>query len=207
MTRAQATDEQLRDIARYLARLCLEVERGMRPPDHLARFLDPPTRRRWQPRTKIGRFAGGPVRPRDIGIPQVSRPTDLHAFISVATNTEAGRWGALSFEMRCRSGRWHVTDIQRLLAATHYRSTPRIASERGPDRPLGSVSEERRLAGAALRASERRLDELAPNQPGYRQTSQLARTWRRMVADLDREIADIRLVRDARKSLSHALRR
>lgn len=206
MSGARATDDQLRDIARYLARVCLEVERGLRPPAHLQRFLDPATRGRRQSRNAIGRFRGGPVQPRDIGTPQLSRTADEHLFVTVATSTEAGRWGALSLELRHRSGRWHVVDVQRLLAATHYRSTRRTAPASEGDGRYGNVADERRLTTAALHACDRRLGELTPDQPGHHQARDLTRRWRLTLAELDREIADLRAVDHARRSRNQVLR-
>lgn len=116
------SDDQLADILRFLARTCLEVERGLRPPAHLDSLMSPP--QRWVQRDQLGRFDGGPVRDDHVGQPQTSRLTDTHIVGTVLTRTEENRWGALSLELRAQGGRWRIADIHRLLAAVHYRTPP-----------------------------------------------------------------------------------
>jgi hypothetical protein len=109
------------------------------------------------------RFDGGPVHKADIGPPHVQRASPTRAIASVTTRTDRQRWGALTLKLETFDGRWQATSLQRLLAATHYRT--------GADRDLPVVEiplqqrlatarHDRDQARAALTATERRLSEL-----------------------------------------------
>jgi hypothetical protein len=174
---ALLSDEQLAGILRFVARTCLEVERGLRPPAHLRALMDPAIAHAWAQPGKLGRFRGGPVQAGQIGQPQVSRLTDTHIFATVVTCTEGDRWGAISLELRAQRGRWRIADLQRLLAATQYHTAPTAAEFRGSHDDLPHVAEERRLAEAALGATRRRLADLTPDAPGHRVAQDLVRYW------------------------------
>jgi hypothetical protein len=119
------SDRELGDILRYLARVCLETERGLRPPEQLTRFMDPRAALRFRTLLRLGRFDGGAIQPTDIGEAHLSRHGDGTVFATVVTRTEGRRWGALSFKLREHEGRWQIADIQRLLA-TRQRLQDRI---------------------------------------------------------------------------------
>ena len=183
------TDQQLADMLRFVARTCLEVERGLRPPAHLASLLHP-AEAALQP-GQLGRFRAGPVRDDHIGQPQVSRLSDTRAIGTVVTRTEGDRWGALSLELRVSRGRWRVAGLQRLLAAAQYR-TPPARADLGVPTPtqLANLSEAVRMARAAHEATSRRLAELPPGTPGYRTALDLDRYWQRTLRELDQQLAE-----------------
>lgn len=186
------TDQQLADMLRFVARTCLEVERGLRPPAHLAPLLHP-AEQFLQP-GQLGRFRAGPVRDDHIGQPQVSRLSDTRAIGTVVTRTEGDHWGALSLELRLWRGRWRVAGLQRLLAAAQYRTPPARAN---PDAPtptlLANLAEAARMARAAHDATSRRLAELPPGTPGYRAALDLDRYWQRTLRQLDQQLADFKM--------------
>lgn len=206
---SRLTDDQVADIVRFLARACLEMERGLRPAEHLRRFMHPSTAHRWPQPGRIGRFGGGPVQPQDLGPPQVSRLTDGHAMAIITTRTEEDRWGALTLQLRAHAGRWHLVDLQRLLPAAHYHARPPTPlSPAVPlDERIGRIQEERQLAAAAHTAATRRLAELAPDDPRYGMAGDLVRSWRRTVSQLDRELVELRTREQNRQSLERGLRR
>lgn len=113
----EATDRQLADMINYLARLCLEAERGLRPPSQLERYMDPSIALRFDAFVTLGRFHGGPVQPSDLGQAHVARQPDGSVLASIVTRTEGRRWGALCFRLQPREqGLWRVADARRLLA-------------------------------------------------------------------------------------------
>ena len=187
-TRRIPTDDELADILRFVARTCLEVERGLRPPAHLTSFMSP-VDRVLQP-DQLGRFRGGPVRDGDIGQPQLSRLSDSHIIATVVTRTEGDRWGALSLELRPQEGRWRIAGLRRLLAVAQYRTPPATAVLERPDGPA-DVAEARRMAEAAYAATTKRLTELAPGSPGYRAALDLRQYWQRNLRDLDHRLAEL----------------
>ncbi len=199
------TDAQLADILRFIARTCLEVERGLRPPAHLGSLMDP-TQRCIQP-GQLGRFGGGPVQNNHIGQPQISRLTDTHIVATIVTRTEGDRWGALTLKLRAHGGRWRVADFQRLLAVAHYRTPPttRVAVRSGD--PIAHIAEARRMVAAAHEATTRRLADLVPDAPGYRAARDLVRHWQRKLGELDRQLVDFKTRQQTRKHAERVLRR
>lgn len=199
------TDVQLTDILRFVARTCLEVERGLRPAAHLTSLMDP-TQRIIHP-GQLGRFGGGPVQNSHIGQPQISRLTDTHIVATVVTRTEGDRWGALTLKLRAHGGRWRVADLHRLLAVTHYRTPPttRVAVPAGD--PIKHIAEARRMVAAAHEATARRLAELTPDAPGYRAAHDLARHWQRKLGELDRQLRDLKPRQQKRDLAERVLRR
>ena len=199
------TDDQLADILRFVARTCLEVERGLRPPAHLTSLMDP-TQRLIQP-GQLGRFGGGPVQNNHIGQPQISRLTDTHIVATVVTRTDGERWGALTLKLRAHGGRWRVADLQRLLAVAHYRTPPTTRVAVPASDSITHVAEARRMVAAAHEATARRLAELTPDAPGYRAARDLSRHWQRKLAELDRQLADVKPRPQQRELAERALRR
>ncbi len=205
-----ATDEQVADILRFIARTCLEVERGLRPPEHLAELMDPNTALRWSRSGKIGRFHGGPVQDDQVADPHFTRLGDGEVAATVVTRTQGDRWGALTLRLQPDAqGRWRIADLQRLLAASHYRAGPSqtMPPEATVARRLEVVGEDRRLAQAAHQAVETRLADLTPTAAGYRATRDIARYWTGKLAELDRELADLRIRHDTRQQTQQLFRR
>lgn len=206
---ADLTDDELRTLASHIARICLEVERGLRPPEHLRALADRATSARWRAGVKVGRFRGGPPVRQDIGPPQLSRLSEDHAIATVVTRTEGARWGAVTLQLRAAGSKWHVADLQRLLAAAHYRAP----SARDLDDPvsledrIGRSAEEQRLGRAALAAVQRRLDELGGDSPGRDEAEHQLAYLKRALADLDRELYDLRSRRDLRRVVAQITRK
>jgi hypothetical protein len=124
----------------YLARLCLETERGLRPRVHLEPYMDRSTARHFDRFITLGCFPGGPVQAADLGRAHLSRQPDGSVIASVVTRTEGRRWGALSFRLEQRGGRWRVADARRLLANDQKalsRFRPFVAPARTLDRSRG----------------------------------------------------------------------
>ncbi|HVM21028.1 MAG TPA: Rv3235 family protein [Egibacteraceae bacterium] len=199
------TDEQLADILRFVARTCLEVERGLRPPVHLASLMDP-TQRSIQP-GQLGRFGGGPVQNDHIGRPQISRLTDTHIVATVVTRTEGDRWGALTLKLRAHGGRLRVVDLQRLLAVAHYRTPPTTRVAVPSDNTIQHIAEARRMVAAAHEATAQRLAELTPDAPGYRAARDLVRHWQRKLGELDRQLVGLKTRQQTRDHAEPVLRR
>lgn len=205
--RSAPTDEQLADMARFIARVCLEVERGLRPPDHLARLMNPATAPGSNRPPGIGRFDAGPVLAGHVGSAHVSRTSDRTVFASVVTRTEGDRWGALAFRLDAHEGRWHLAALRRLLPSTHHLARQRIEEIRsGQDRYRLAV-DDRRLATAALEATTRRLADLQPGAADFEATRVLVVQWKAKVAELDRELAAWQSQLDARQHLEGMARR
>lgn len=199
------TDDQFADMLRFVARTCLEVERGLRPPAHLTSLMAP-SQRSLQP-NQLGRFRGGPVRHDDIGRPQISRLNDAHIVANVVTRTEGERWGALTLELRPQDGRWRIAGLQRLLAVARYRTPRATAPLEAPTHDRRAhVAEARRMAEAAYLATTKRLAELTPGSPGYRAALDLRRHWQRTVRELDHRLAEF-ATRDRTAGAQRMLRR
>ncbi|MDP8969950.1 MAG: Rv3235 family protein [Actinomycetota bacterium] len=200
------TDDHLVDILRFVARTCLEVERGLRPPAHLASLMDPAER--WLQPGRLGRFRAGPVRDDHIGPPEISRLTETHIIGTVVSRTEGDRWGALSLELRAHNGRWRIAGLQRLLAGAHYRTPSRTAGLDVPAHDFGAhVAEARRIAEAAHVATNRRLADLPPGSPGYRAAHDLSRYWQRTLRDLDHQLAEYKTRDQTAQHAERLLRR
>lgn len=131
----EPTDQQLADIVGYLARVCLETERGLRPVGQLTRFMDPAAALRFRALLTLGRFDGGPVHPADIGSVHLARHGDGTVFASVVTRTHGRRWGALSLKLAEHDGAWKIVDLRRVLAAS--RPAPRRRETTEPPPVLG----------------------------------------------------------------------
>ena len=208
MTGPAATQSQLERYAEFLARITLEIERNLRPPEALREFMPPAVWARWRQTMPTGRFDGGPVLKADIGPPQVQRLSSTRAVASVTTRTDRQRWGALTLKLETCSGRWQAMSVQRLLAAAHYRT--------GSDKPVVEIPLEQRLATArhdrdqaraALAATERRLAELPARGTARRPAVQLKATWEHLVVQLDREIAALTQRDQAARAVQRTLRR
>lgn len=125
------TDRQLADVVNYLARLCLEAERSLRPARQLTQFMEPDAALRFRNLLTLGRFDGGPILPADLGPAHVTRHAGGTVFATVVTRTEGHRWGALTLKLRERDGRYLIADVRRVLAAS--RPAP------GRARPVGDL--------------------------------------------------------------------
>ena len=209
---AGPTDRQVGDIIRFLARTCLEVERGLRRGGHLHRLLDPAVADQWHRRRMLGRYPGGPVLDSDLGSVRWSRYGG-RIVATATTRTNPDRWGSLTLQLDRRDdGRWQLTDLQRLLTATRYNT--RHENPLPPPEPSDPqqrhqlATGDRRLAKAALDATRRRLTDLDGNGPAVRAARELARHWTATVTQLDLELAALnRRSRASPAAASRAVRR
>ena len=203
-----ATDPELENYARFIARLTLEIERDLRSPQQLLTHMPVRAWEQWQHARPPGRFAGGPVHDADIGPAHLQRVADDRALASVTTRTDQHRWGALALKLDARSGGWKAVKLERLFAARHYRSggnTHRI--EIPLSDKLETARSDRDAAKAALTAVERRIGELPRTRTVSREAHQLRTTWRNVIAELDREITALTVRHDAATAVERNLRR
>lgn len=130
--RCGPTDEQLGDIACYLARMCLEAERGLRPLAQLEQFMDPAAAVRIRRLITLGKFEGGPIDASDVGPAHLTRHADGTVFATVVTRTEGHRWGALSLKLLEHDGLVQIADVRRLLARTRPDTRSRDQAQPAP---------------------------------------------------------------------------
>lgn len=201
------TRTQLTEMVRFFAKTCVEVERGLRPPEQLTRYMEPDAALAWSRDGTVGRFGGGPVRDGDVGPAHLSRVADGAVHATVTTRTTSDRWGAVTLHLKAERGRWMLTELRRVLASRHYLT----GRDHGNDLelPLGwridRASEERRLVEGALQATRFRIDEL-PAGPDRHDAQRMERSWRRVAAQLDHELADLRSRLELRETV-HQIRR
>lgn len=119
------TDEQLRTVARWVARALLEIERGHRPAKALRGFLAPHFYHGLQTATRPP--APRPVSARDVGGATFTRLSATTGYAAVVIRELDGTWDALTMVLRrVQPVRWRFVDISR---ASRYISAaaPRAA--------------------------------------------------------------------------------
>lgn len=169
----QFTDDQLRQIAEFIARRYLEVERGIRPRQSLRRYLSPDAyaRQTFEGAARFG--SGGVVRQTDLGqmVFQRLQPDLVH--IAIPARQEGDRWGALVMEMHADpKGVWRVTELTRAQDRNVVREQPlRPASEVDADweatqfrRTLNEARVAVRVAADRYTAARRELATRAPEK-------------------------------------------
>ncbi|MGI8792490.1 MAG: Rv3235 family protein, partial [Acidimicrobiales bacterium] len=181
---------QVEAIVRHIAQTYLEVERGLRPPQHLEPHLtsDAYNRLRRRPRQSFAR--GGPVGPRDLGPISSTTYSDAgRVFASLTAREQDDRWSGLLLQLqRLETGRLVVAELQRVPPRPQAR-LPEPRRERSLDERIQWVEEERDLVEAALLAEREhpltgRGDHLwAPDPVGP------AATHASRIAELDHELA------------------
>lgn len=128
------TDAQLDVMVRWVARTCVEAERGLRPPGQLRQMMTEPAWRRWQATRPPAGSDAGPVTAADVATPHLSRLTAGRVVASVAVRSELGRWSGLSLQLEAdRRGHWTVTELQLLRHGRHYRRTGHDRAGRRPE--------------------------------------------------------------------------
>ncbi|MBW3578870.1 MAG: hypothetical protein KY462_14245 [Actinobacteria bacterium] len=197
----QPTDEQVATIVRHLARKQLEIERGLRPPEHLAPHLTPAAYRHMR-RRPCERFPrGGPVLPKDLGSVRLTRYSDGHVYASLSTRQQDDRWGALTMQLKPGpDGRFVVSELERVRPRPLQRET---APEHQQDieEQIRRADDERRLTEAALRAEEKRLSSIN-NGEARTEVKDLVSAYRSRLSDLDAELQDLGGRQQARKAVS-----
>lgn len=199
----EPSDQMLRRVAYSIARMYMEIERGLRSPEHLQPVLTKPAYLVFRRTTMPQRFPNaGPVLPTDIRGITVNRHVAGQATISMTTREEEDRWGAIVLHLRAPKGpgdSWKADQLERI--RRHRRE---LARERETPEPVGlperisRVEQERNLSEAAGRAVAARLKELKalPEEQQDRDEMkglrQQRRRWSAKVKELDEEMLDLR---------------
>ncbi len=158
------TDDEIRKVGVAVARIYLEVERGLRNRDHLRRFMTPQAYSA-QYADRLSRFPdAGPIRADDIGANSYSRATHDRAMLTLIARESDDKWGAVCIDLQPGpAGHWYVAELTRvqdrnlthhhapmLLGATPQRFRQRLLAER--------TAIETALAAAHSRAAAAKTD-------------------------------------------------
>lgn len=180
-------DQQLIRIVQHLAKLHLEIERGVRDPDQLATMMRPEARLAWlriRPRGRL--LPGGPATDADLGAVHLRRTNDGDILASITTPTLPGRRGALTFVLHIERNRITVRQAQRLHPGLDYGRRTGAERTGHPNDRLDAALAERRAVLAAIESSQR----LAVEGTGQ-YTHMQAPRWREILGRLDTEIATL----------------
>lgn len=190
-------ERRLRTAVYRIARVYLEVERGLRPPDHLKRILGRKEyeRHRREP-MEIRHHGAGPVIPDDVRGIRIDRSVGGHITASVNAREIGDRWGALTVHLKERRDGWVIDHLDRL----HRRG---LDAEQKPTtvEPLdlegrtAYVAEELRLVSSARRGTKQRLDDLIASASSDNATRQLRdqlKVWTERQTELERELTELR---------------
>ena len=203
----QLDERRLRTVVYRIARLYLEVERGLRPPDHLKRILGRKEygRHRREP-METRHHGAGPVIPDDIRGIRIDRNTNGHITASVTAREKGDRWGAITMHLKERREGWVVDHLDRI----HRRG---LEAEQNPttvepldfDRRAAYVAEELRLVTSARRSAEQRLDDLTASTVADATTMRPLRNqlalWTERQAGLEDELTQLRERADIHRRL------
>ena len=191
---AQPTDDQLATMIRHLARLHLEIERGLRPPEQLEPYMTRPAYRRLRGPQGVRFNDPSPATPEDLGSVHLSRPAPDRVLASLTTREQADQHGALAIQLQANpQGRWRITELTRLdrhLAI--HRPTPSPTTSWASR--IREVEEERSVLASAYRVETERLSELSG--PAADRSRDLAAYWQQRLTELDHELQ--RLSHEAR---------
>ena len=197
----QPTDQQVAAIVRHLARKQLEIERGLRPPDHLRPHMTPAAYRvmRLRPREHFPR--GGPVHPKDLSGVRLTRYPDGHVYASLSTREQDDRWGAISMQLKPGpDGRFVVSELERIRPRPMQRETA-PEQHQDLDKQIRRAEDERRLTEAALRAEKKRLASTV-KRAARAEAKDLASAYTSRLSDLDTELRGLRARRQTREAVA-----
>jgi hypothetical protein len=208
MSASSPTDRQIRADVHRITRVYLEVERGLRPPEQLGRFLTDTEYRRHRktPQHPASRTREA-VLPTDVGRINLDRHLPGQVTAAVPTRETGDRWGALVLHFaRDHTGRWQVDQLERLTRPSVVRQPSRpLAEPKDLDVRIDEVETERRVVDAAHHAATTRLRELrhANGDKGrQREVRQQQQTWKRRRSELDDELTHLRTTRELRARLA-----
>jgi hypothetical protein len=205
---SEPTDRQVRADVYRITRVYLEVERGLRPPEQLEKFLTPAEYRRHRSRPQHPAARDRePVLPTDVGRIHLDRHLPGQITATIPTRETGEHWGALVLHfVRNHAGRWRIDQLERLTRPTVARDTPKTPPEpKDLDTRVRVIEEERRLVDAAHRATTTRVRELREAGADRDQTRELRtqqKTWKRLRSELDTELATLRHIRELRHALA-----
>lgn len=203
-------ERKLRAAVVHVARVYVEVERGLRSPDHLERILARREYQRHRREPPETRHPGtGPVVPDDIGQVHLDRSVPGQVTASVNTRETGDRWGALTIHFRERREGWVVDHLQRLpRRGLEAEQKPTTIDPNGFTDRMREVEQELRLVSSARRGVQARLDDLLsrgdsalPEPPDARQLRDQLTHWTNHEAELERELAGL----DRRRELHERL--
>ena len=196
----QPTDQQVAAIVRHLARKQLEIERGLRLPEHLAPHLTPAAYRlmRLRPREHFPR--GGPVHPKDLSGVRLTRYPDGHVYASLSTREQDDRWGAITIQLKPGpDGRFVVSELERVRPRPMQRETA-PEQHQDLDKQIRQSEDERRLTEAALRAEKKRLAS-TDKRAARAETNDLMSAYTSRLSDLEAELRDLRARQQTREAV------
>jgi hypothetical protein len=192
----EPTDAQLARIVQVLAKLHLEIERGLRPAEQLATFMHPEQQHRWRyQRRHDPHLPGGAVHDTDLGPVHLRRTDTGQVHASLTTTTHPGRWGSLTFALTVTDGRVHLQHAQRLHAGRDYglpTERPAPPPERSIEEQLALRRTERDLVKQALGATERRISVAPIGHPDTRQLHQNREQWQQQLLRITQDLAHLR---------------
>lgn len=183
--------QQLRAVVYKIARTYLEVERGLRPPDHLATFLSPDEYRRHRitPRAPAGVVR--PVRPPDIGRVRIDLATSDRVDARALVRGHEDRWSMLLVDL-CRVGRgWQVEKLDRLerLISNQPREVE-VASNDMSER-VRRLEGERRSVATAYEAVSNRIERIGDRRTkAARALAPELDRWAKRLDELDTEASN-----------------
>lgn len=189
----QMNNAQIHALLYRIAWTYLEVERGLRPPEHLQRFVAPYEYRRQRAAPRPDRPRLGPVQPQDLGPIHFERHGDDCITANLVARRGDERWGAVVLEMRGSDSGWHVSHLERLERAVQTPEPRDDAEVPDPaellDRRIRLVETEHSLVGAAMTATARRIEDIGDRRTrASKQLSQQLDRWADRLSDLDEEL-------------------
>lgn len=212
MATPEPTDQQLRRVAYSIARMFMEIERGLRPPEHIERLMTKPAYLRFRRTPLPRRFPqSGPVLPTDVRGIHVSRHLPGQVTASMTCREQDDRWGAIVLHLRAprRPGEtWKADQLERLVNIGHeLRRDPEIKSPPDLSERIRLVEGERSLAQGARGAASARLKELRQlpadeqDKPAMKALRQQRTFWSAKVKELDDEILGLKRTQQLRERL------
>jgi len=189
------TVDEIRAIVQELAKIHLEIERGLRSKGVLADRMPPaarlPFHRSHSPQTRL---SGGTVIDEDVRRVRVERHDSGRVYASAVTSTNPGQVGSLSFVLQTRDRKVALLQVQRIHARRDYtRADTSTRQQQPPDqnRQLTIARESRDHAQAARQELARRLATTAKGDPQRATLTRSFANWTRLVDHLDREVTEL----------------
>lgn len=194
MPRRELTDEQMVTFVHSVAHIYMEVERGLRDPQHLQRLMtraEFERHRQLPPDERLRPRAAGPVRPGDIGKIRIDRTHPREITAAIPTRESGERWGSLVIDLRQVGDGWLVTRLERLQRRGLEPTQEGVAEPgRSLDDRVRQVKTELRLVHSAQRATEAQLDE-AVDEATRQELEGQARRWEAKAEELGAELAEL----------------
>lgn len=191
----ELTVDELRAIVQELAKIHLEIERGLRPKEALANRMPPavrlPFHRSHTPQTRL---SGGTVTDDDVRRVRVERHDSGRVYASAVTSTNPGQVGSLSFVLQTRDRKIALLQVQRIHARRDYTRADTSTRQQQPpdrDRQLTIARDSRDRAEAARQDLARRLTTTAKSDPQRATLTRTFANWTRLVDHLDREVTEL----------------